>query len=302
MSVDVRIEGFAVESQFGPLQKLFGSYFDPGNKLLTKSYLEWLYGRNPFGPARMVIAQDDGEWIGFMAMIPASLVKRGESIRAYYVVNVLVHPNYHGRNIFGRMIAVAKEMVAREGSALMGHPNDMALKSWRRAEMHFQPSLMPTLVLPWRSSGAQSFIVDNPKQLDHCCANLKTQAGSSEFWALDISSDYISWRYLNHPVNRYGVRRVDVGEHPVGLLISRRMRRGIHLLLDYFFVKDHEKRVLSACPIFSVGFQPRGPETALKWPKVAVPVKKQIPFFFTHYGMSFGVDDMRQVGLSLSDF
>ncbi|MBU0791821.1 MAG: hypothetical protein KKC55_15325 [Gammaproteobacteria bacterium] len=63
MSVMVSIEVFDLESQFGPIEKLFGSYFDAGNKLLSRNYIDWLYGRNPFGCARMVIARIDSEWI-----------------------------------------------------------------------------------------------------------------------------------------------------------------------------------------------------------------------------------------------
>ncbi|MBU0791820.1 MAG: hypothetical protein KKC55_15320, partial [Gammaproteobacteria bacterium] len=186
-----------------------------------------------------------------MALIPATLVKRDASMCAYYAVNVLVHPSHHGKNIFGRMIAAAKELVVREGSALMGHPNEMALKSWQRAEMHFHTPLMPSLVAPSPSFGMRSSRVDHPGQLGACCASLKAQAEDSSKWQLDVSSDYIAWRYLNHPVNIYSVRRVDVGKNPVGLVIVRRMKVGIHLLLDYFAIKGHETKVLSAYPVFS---------------------------------------------------
>ncbi len=302
MGVDVRIDDFDMAGQFGHLRTLFASYFEPGNKLLTSEYIEWLYGRNPFGRARMVVASEGSTWVGFMAMIPANLIKHSGSLKVYYVVNVLVHPDHHGKNIFGRMIVAAKDLVAKEGAALMGHPNEMAIKSWRRAEMRFQPPLLPSLVLPWRSSDAQAVRIDRSNQLESCCARVKAQAELSKYWSLDISGDYVSWRYLKHPVNRYRLSRVDVNGAPVGLVVSRRMKFGIHLVLDYFFIDGHERTILSACPMVSVAFQAREPSAALKLPKVALPLKKQMPFFFTHYGSDVNGADLGQIGLSLSDF
>ena len=58
MSIGVSIEDFN-SSQFEQLAALFASYFPAGDKLLSRDYTEWLYAKNPYGPAKMVKAVDD---------------------------------------------------------------------------------------------------------------------------------------------------------------------------------------------------------------------------------------------------
>jgi hypothetical protein len=302
MSIEVQIHDFNT-SQFDQLAALFGSYFQPGDKLLTKSYTDWLYGSNPFGPARLVAAVEADRWIGFMALIPVHLVRRNARLVAYYVVNVLVHPEYHGKHIFGRMITVAKKFVTAEDAVLMGHPNDMALKSWQRARMHFHDPLKPHLVVPsLRAKGVRAHDVGDLKQLQAVLPALSEQALEAERWQLAVSEDYVNWRYLGHPINTYRTQLVEVKATPVGFLVSRKVRPGINLLVDQFMLERYAADALGCLPWFTISFRPKSSMREFSrslWP---LPVRKQIPFFCTHYQQPFTVGDVMNLGLSASDF
>lgn len=302
MTIEVQIHDFNT-SQFDQLTALFGSYFQPDDKLLTKSYTDWLYARNPFGPARMVASVEADRWIGFMALIPVHLVRRNARLVAYYVVNVLVHPAYQGKHIFGRMITAAKKLVTDENAVLMGHPNDMALISWRRARMHFHDVLKPSLVVPsLRAKGVRAHAVDDLKQLQIVLPALTAQALEAERWQLAMSEEYVNWRYLGHPTNTYRIQLVEVNAVPAGFLVSRKVRPGINLLVDQFMLERYAADALGCLPWFTISFRPQSSMREFSrslWP---LPVKKQIPFFCTHYQQPFTAGDVMNLGLSASDF
>lgn len=302
MTIEVSIDEFNM-SQFEQLVALFASYFPADDKLLSEGYTQWLYGKNPCGLARMVKAVEGGRWIGFMAMIPVNLVRRNEQLVAYYVVNVLVHPEYHGKNIFGRMITAAKELVQAESAVLMGHPNDMALKSWQRASMSFQDVLRPFLALPkLRTKGIRARAVNRVDELQPLLPALNDQALLAERWSISLTAEYIRWRFFEHPANRYQVQLIEADNVPLGFMISKKVRTGISLLVDQFMLDKRPAGGLGRLPWLTISFRPQ--TSASEYPGAfwLLPVKKQIPFFFTHYQKSFTARDVMSLGLSGSDF
>lgn len=302
MSLEISIENYA-DDQLGPLLELFGSYFQSGDRLLTVGYTRWLYAENPFGLARMVKVTEGDRWVGFMAMIPVELARCGERLRAFYVVNVLVHPDFLGKHLFGRMITAAKKLVTDEGAVLMGHPNDMALKSWQRARMHFHDVLKPSLVTPrLRTRGMCAFDVHDIKQLQTALPLLSAQAAAAQRWALAVNSDYINWRYLCHPTNTYRIKFLEVSGIPAGFLVTKKVRPGISLLVDQFTLERYAVDALGCLPWFTVSFRPRSSMLEFAGSLWQLPFKKQLPFFCTYYQQPFAASDVMNLGLSASDF
>jgi GNAT superfamily N-acetyltransferase len=302
MSLEISICEFNA-NQFDRLAELFSSYFKSGNKLLDCTYITWLYGQNPFGPARMVIASEADRWVGFMAMVPTNFVKQGEQLLAYYVVNVLVHPEFHGKHVFGRMITAAKEHVKTKNAVLMGHPNDLAIKSWQRAKMHFVEQLKAGISAPrLRPRGVGVVEVTCIDQLLPVWPVLKARALESDHWCLAASGEYINWRYLTHPVNNYRIQMVEVAGTPVGFMVTKKVRPGISLLLDQFLVDRHTRAALACLPWLTVSFKPQSVLSELSGVIWSLPIKKQIPFFFTKYDQPVVASEVLYQGLSASDF
>lgn len=301
MSIEVQIIDFNMD-QFDQLVALFGSHFGPDDKLLTKSYTDWLYGKNPFGSARMVAAIEADRWIGFMALIPVHLVRRDARIVAYYVVNVLVHPQHQGKHVFGRMITAAKKLAVFENAVLMGHPNDMALKSWQRARMHFHDPLRPSLAVPKLWGRARAYDVHDLNQLQSVLPILSAQASEAERWHLAVSEEYVSWRYMTHPTNTYRIQLVEVDAAPVGFLVSKKVRPGINLLVDQFIIELYATDAFGRLPWVTVSFRPDS--SIFEFPRILwpLPLKKRIPFFFTHPQQLCTARDVMNLGLSASDF
>ena len=302
MSLEVSIEDYA-DHQHGPLFELFGSYFKPDDRLLTAAYTRWLYAENPFGLARMVKVTEGDRWVGFMAMIPVQLARRGEPLRAFYVVNVLVHPEFHGKHLFGRMITAAKAVTTAEGAALMGHPNDMALKSWQRARMHFHEPLRPSLAwpVPW-GRGVSARTVKSADQLQASAAVLTDIVAQSDRWRVAATPGYLDWRYLRHPTTAYGLQVLEARGAPAGVQITKRVRPGVRLLVDQFVQPQFARGATGRLPPLTLCFWPDSvtqEQAGAVWP---LPWKKRIPFFLTRSPGPEESASVAALGLSASDF
>ena len=302
MSLKVSIEDYA-DHQHGPLFQLFASYFQPDDRLLTASYTRWLYAENPFGLAQMVTVTEGERWVGFMAMIPVELARRGKRLRAYYVVNVLVHPQFHGKHLFGRMITAAEVLVTTKGAALMGHPNVMALKSWQRARMHFHESLRPSLALPvpW-GRGMRARTVREVGELDASASVLADIALKSGRWCVAATSEYLDWRYLRHPSNAYGVQVLAARGTPAGVQITKRVRPGVRILIDQFVQAHHVKGATGLLPPLTLCFWPDSFTSEQAGAAMPLPWKKRIPFFLTRKPDPEESSSLARIGLSASDF
>ena len=302
MSLEVSIEEYAVH-QHGPLFELFSSYFQPDDRLLAATYTRWLYAENPFGPARMVRVTEGERWVGFMAMIPVELARYGKRLRTYYVVNVLVHPQFHGKHLFGRMITAAKALVTAEGTALMGHPNDMALKSWQRAHMHFHELLRPSLALPvlW-GRGVSANTVKEVGQLEASASVLAEIASQSQSWCVAATVKYLDWRYLRHPSNTYVVQVLAARGVPAGVQITKRVRPGVRLLVDQFIQPQQTRAAISLLPPLTLCFWPESLTREHAGAVLSLPWKKRIPFFLTCSPDPEESASVARLGLSASDF
>jgi hypothetical protein len=290
-------------SSFDKLVDLFASYFPIGDKLLSREYTEWLYLKNPCGSAKVVIVDDDGRWSAFMAMIPVNLVSNGEPLLGYYVVNVIVHPEHQGRFLFGKMASEAKKYVVENNAVLMGHPNFLAIKTWQRAKMVFQPELRPYLFVPgWIGFHYTVDEINSANQLAEVFPVGSPYAGQTNSVTQVVDRDYIQWRYLDHPVNKYRVQLLRHRGQPCGLMISRRIKFVFSLLLDIFVPPEHVAAGVRALPWGTVAFMPESSSGFVARSAWALPIEKRIPFFFSHNGGADFSGKSIDINLSTSDF
>jgi GNAT superfamily N-acetyltransferase len=298
---EIAVKRYA-SAQLPHLFELFRTYFPEGDRLLSVEYSDWLYGRNPFGHARMVWVTQASRWVAFMALVPIAMERAGARLSAYYVVNVLVDPQHQGKHLFARMITAAKAAIAGESCALIGHPNAQAIKTWQRARVHFQEELRPALALPRiRSHGWNARRVRSEGDLDVPGSVFEQHASVRPYWKVAASPDYIRWRYLQHPASKY---KVDILEHagaPAGVQVSREMRKGIHLLIDQFVREQDLNAATRMLPLPTLCFIPHSAWEDMGGALVRVPWKKTVPYFCTSDPkMTSG--EMRHFNLSASDF
>ena len=301
MSIEFSISTFDI-GRSRELTGLFSEQYGSGDRLLSAVYSEWLYSKNPFGLAEIVIAEQDGSWLGFMALVPICLARQDEVKIAYFVVNVLVHPKQRGKNIFGFMIDKAIEYVKNKRAILMGHPNSVAYGAWERAAMHFQPPLKSYFVIPnfvqWNATVHE---VGKVSELGQFINQFNEQGQQSQEWQVLLSEDYLEWRYLQHPTNDYCLRAINVKKSTVGVSVTKKVRRSLNMLIDQFALNGHMDTSFGFAPWLTVAFLPEAfrQGSGRLW---GVPSEKEIPFFCTDYEKPIGARELMRLGLSASDF
>lgn len=288
---------------FDNLKILFGSYFSENDKIQSLPYTNWLYLENPCGPAKIVIVENQLMWIGFMALIPAYFNDKKKKIKVYYVVNVLVHPEHHGKNIFGSMIDVAKKFVNDEGSFMMGHPNSLAIKSWIRTGMKFHNQLLPFLVKPKIIDNELKKIkITDPNQLDSYEFFYNQYNDSNVTLNLSINSKYLRWRFFNNPSVKYNLNILFLGNSVVGIQVTKKVCLGIYMLIDQYILPGYVDKSIKMLPFATIFFANVNFFKTYKSFFIKTPFKKKFDFFFTEFSNKIYSDSYDTVFFSASDF
>jgi len=286
-----------------PLLALFGSHFETGDPILKPEVHDWLYCGNPFGTAKAVTVRAEAEWAGFMAMIPVDLARRGQRMKAYFVVDVLVDPKYRGQRLFLKMIDAAVDLARGEGASLMGHPNAAALPFWKRKRMQFAEDLQPALAvrLPQLAISRTSNI-EGPGKM-HGLGELSNQIpGAFSAWKVAADPAYLDWRYLRHPVTRYHVQLVEFRGGGIGLQVTKRARRGINMLIDMFVDPQHAAAAFHSLPLPTICFLTPSAMGRTGTGVIRLPLRKRMPVFVTDFDEPHEATEFSQLGLSPSDF
>lgn len=256
MTEKLSLENFNVE-MMPKLVELFSSYFGPDDRLLSEGYNSWLYSKNPFGPAKVTVISENDKWLGFMALIPVRFQRKGSCLSGYFGANVLVHPEQHGKNMFGKMISAAHGLLAKENMVLMGHPNRMAIRSWQRAGMTFFQPLKLWWIVPRRlTRGITRSVVKSLDGDSDLWRALEAQRMQASSWEVVISAEILKWRFLDHPTNSYELHWLEAEGVPVGVQIMKKMRYGISLLIDSFVLDEYAERVLGGLPWRTLSLKP----------------------------------------------
>lgn len=295
----------ASSSDITSIIELGKSYYDADSPLIQEEYLNWFYLRNPIGPAKVVKAELDLSVIGLMVMIPINMQVGGNIVTSYYVVNVLTHPLHRDKNIFVKLIRLAKEYLADSNSLLIGHPNKNAMPAWRRTKMSFKKPLKPGLYLP-RIAGYKSRLFK--KELSQDLEDFFIKKQDSHIVQDEITTifdnSYFNWRYLDNPNASYKVRLLYDGSQVVGVTVTKRHFGFIDLLLYSEFInnkKDYGK-ALSVRSIFpTLVFSDEDIKPSFTTLKMSRFSDREIPYFITNFNIEKS-ELTSHVGLEATDF
>ena len=84
-------------------------------EVLSIRFLDWLYARNPVGPAFGLNAWSDGELAAHYAAIPVVYLINGKKTKGLLALNTATHPKHQGKGIFTKIGNAANELAASRG-------------------------------------------------------------------------------------------------------------------------------------------------------------------------------------------
>lgn len=216
------------------IKALGAAYYEPQHHALSSAFQRWLCLDNPAGAAQLVIAEEDGEWIGIIVLVPVQLKVDGAYQPACFAVNVLTHPAHRGKNLFVMMIRAAREFLSAENRWLLGHPNRNALPGWQRQKMQFRPALRPFIVKPCSPFSSLRMVPVRSRQaLDDLPCQFWSSLSAPGDVQIDRSAAFMDWRFLRPPHKTYDLRLVYRRAQPVAMLVTAAYRNPVRLLIDH---------------------------------------------------------------------
>jgi GNAT superfamily N-acetyltransferase len=211
----------------------------------TSDYWRWKHVENPFGPSPILVAEDDGRFIGLRAFMRWGWRSGEQQVTAVRAVDTATHPEYRGRGIFRRLTVQLRSEMEHEGATFVYNtPNTQSRPGYLKMGWTVvgKPTLWIRPVQPVRLARALrreglGGSEGDPPQIDAPSAGealdrpgvqaLIEAAGRTSMRPLHtpLTLRYLRWRYAAIPGFRYHALSEGDGEDGA-LLVVRSRRRG----------------------------------------------------------------------------
>lgn len=215
----------------------------PGEADKSADQLSWRFERNPHGPGRFAIAEDDGQIRGMIALLATRLSHGTETKPGFQAIDTVVHPSLRGRGVFVGLGTTAQDFARDEGAILWGFPNANAAPGWfgRLGWSNF--GQVPLLMRPLRSGyilgrlhpALRRFDValqrSGPPAAAPYSEGRQLEADGDRLWSacragqgltVDRSGSWLRWRLAEKPATAYRSIAVHDGQgEPEALVASR---------------------------------------------------------------------------------
>ena len=210
---------------------------------------DWLYRRNPFGPARAWIATDEAERIvGAAAAFPRPIVVDGAEVRGFNLGDFAIDPQYRALGPALRLQRALLDEVTSAGALAYDHPSAgmLAVYRWLKVEpagqvvRYAKPLAVRGLIgAPGNTLLRLADSVGRPRSSATAAPLDGRFAGAAEGLAGRVvaacrvsalrSAAYLNWRYLDSPSRGHEVIAVAGKEACEGFAVVR--RDGRHAVL-----------------------------------------------------------------------
>lgn len=185
-----------------------------GEGLMPKSvaYFNWKHIQNPFGHSKIILAKVEDRIVGVRVFMKWTFQNRNAVVHAVRAVDTSTLPEYQGKGIFSKLTLRAVQESADEGFAMVYNtPNPISMKGYLKLGW-FTIGKMPIYL------GVGSFFpsfhneilqeriynrFDVKKELEKLNQDWNMD-NKSETFRTPLSKKYLTWRYADCPVARYG--------------------------------------------------------------------------------------------------
>lgn len=223
---------------FAPLMEK--EQFD--DSYLNPVFFKWKYN-TPAGRGRIAIAEQNGKVIAANSIVPVRISRNNEQAIAWQSCDTVVDPAHRGKGYFFQCLQLLQYDVM-EGNFFTGFPNDASVKGFIRSGWNKAAEatifLNPFSLLTFRS-GLKS--VELKKE--NIPVNMATD--ESGFWKVLLDADYLEWRYVSHPYNKYRIIEEKDDNGRTAFMVYREAfvrNRELMLIMDHAGSYDSFRRMV----------------------------------------------------------
>jgi GNAT superfamily N-acetyltransferase len=178
----------------------------------TEGYFLWKHDLNPFGKSKVLLSVEEGRIVGLRAFMHWSWVAENEHVSAVRAVDTATDPAFQGKGIFKKLTLQAVAECKHEGvNMVFNSPNPISMQGYLkmgwslagRLPVYIGPgSLFPRF---YDLQKLEQFYSDYSVAAALLKLNSNWSVPSSgRFLHTPLRYDYISWRYRDCPVAKYG--------------------------------------------------------------------------------------------------
>lgn len=184
-------------------------------KPMSREFWKWRFLDNPTNKVMIKLMWDNDLLIGHYAASPVMLNYNGELILTALSMTTMTHPDYAGQGIFSKLAEdlYQSEFKKNKLKAVWGFPNNNSHYAFIKNLQWKNLEVIPTF----------SLAIGKIKDSDHSHIESIDSFSSSHKLAvekvtrsyqikLEKSIDFLNWRYLNHPENKYAVFEWNEGD------------------------------------------------------------------------------------------
>ncbi|EMX2132269.1 GNAT family N-acetyltransferase [Citrobacter cronae] len=283
------------------LKIFYKCYYSEDNKLFNEMYLPWLLHKNPHGDGISVNIRIENELVANMFLVPIKLIKNGREKYAYYATDVLTHPNHRDKNLFVKLIRCSIDFLKEQNSCLIGHPNSNALPGWKRTKMNFQPIIKSFLSKP-SLCNKRKIVTDISQVSASDRKDINDILSCSSNLIVDSNMDFLTWRYINHPVRKYNVEFIYDKHTLVGVIVSVKFKGIIDRVIHYIAASGAEGKVFNSKPVPRIfSFSGIKDDDIYKKYLYGRRIGSEINYFMTDYSSDSSCADGRYISFAACD-
>ncbi len=168
----------------------------------TSDKYDWQFLENPSGTATIFGARDGEKLVSIYASIPHILYRKGNTLKAQMVQDVMTAPTHRGRGLLHQLAEENKAWMESLGLVGFTFPNEHSAKSFERT------GWKPAMTVPRREmTSIENRIISKPVEsrfvdrFDSTAMDIFEEADLPSGVFRDL--DYLNWRYARKPSTNY---------------------------------------------------------------------------------------------------
>lgn len=253
------------------MQSYLDLYLSVFGKLESVDFFKWKYIDNPCQTDResynIVVAKDGNKLVGARASFPTHIWHNDKPWKAVQAGDTMVHPDYRGQGIFGKMLRFTLEDLCRQNVQLIfNFPNDNSFPGYMKLGWTKQWQVKRHVKL----INYVGFMQRKAKKTNKMDTVRSQEVSDWSYKGLNISTDapdaaeklfrgifkgdmytaqyrtlaWLNWRYVMCPKKKYWFISLEQEGALKGYAVVSLTRSGAGELIDYL-VEGHDPIILS---------------------------------------------------------
>lgn len=239
--------------------------------------LEWKFLHNPKGLGMIASATNNGKVVGINAFMANMFQVDGDVRLGYQSMDTIVSPDVRGQGVFSKLVETFYDQC--DAALVYGFPNSNSASGFFGKLGWKNFGAVPMLIRPLRTGYFLKRIVgiaadfripllsrahassDRIARFTHQDTETWLKFSSSNFCSVHRDANFLNWRLMDHPTEKYDALRAEDGSFVVSSLTQKHAG-----CIGYVMEAIGDEATLVALITTTLkGMQLRGADVALAW-------------------------------------